>query len=213
MLPNYKFQISSSEDNFDDGASIDKVPGYLATEYGSEEYGNPLTPLNSCLWGLNHSNDTGTFRIKNIDRPADPEYDVVSGIFEIIEASFCFDTNMRPIIAWRTTISTCRLRYFDSTTNNYTILNLPDSVVAPTCFLDLKNPILVYAGFSDALCFYMEADGIHLSVRIQRERFQTAHPCFTIKAIESTPVITRVGKSKDNRVKLALRGLEFVSSP
>jgi len=213
MLPNYTFRESATEDNFDDGASIDKVPGYLATEYGSEEYGNPLTPLNSCLWGLNHSNDTGTFRIRNIDRPADPEYNVVSGIFEVIEASFCFDTNMRPIISWRTSSNACKLRYFDSTTNNYTTLNLPDSIVAPACFLDLKNPILVYAGFSDALCFHMEADGIRISARIQRERFQTAHPCFTVRVTQSVPVITKVGKSRDNRVKLALFGLDFVSSP
>lgn len=212
MLPNYTFRISPSDANFD-SASLTKVPGYLATEFGSEVYGNPATPLDSCMWGLSHSNDTGTFRIKNLDIAGSVDHSIVSGIFNVIDASFCFDTNMRPIIGWRHANDACRLRYFDPSPSDYVIMNLPDSKVTPACFLDIKNPILVIAGFPDALCFHLSEDMLQIVVRVQREKFQTIHPCFTVEIEGESPCIVKVGKSRENRIKLALREVRFISSP
>lgn len=84
----------------------------------------------------------------------------------ITEASFAFDQNMNPVVAYMQN-GQAKFYWFDTAVSGYVTTVLPAGTRSPKCCLDDKRPSQVAA--SDILLFY--ARGTKLYYREQRDRY------------------------------------------
>jgi hypothetical protein len=128
----------------------------------------------------------------------------------VTELSLSFDSNMRPSVAY-TSNGVAKLRYYDTLTEDYSTLALPNGSRNPRLCHDDKRPEQATSNNSDVCLFYLRDDKVYY--RVQRERYEIENQIATL-AIDNA-VLTKVGMSSGLRVQLELEGGKdlLVSSP
>lgn len=104
--------------------------------------------------------DAGDFKITG----AGPELTVVA-VPGALSATFAFDRNMNPAVAWNTS-SGAKLYWYDSAAEAYATTDYPDAVRAMVIHDDVRD---IAEARSDVLLVYQRASGLY--VRQQRDRY------------------------------------------
>lgn len=82
---------------------------------------------------------------------------------------FCFDQNMRPLIAWTESDKEGYLYWYDSSASDYVTWNFGSNIVSPQLTLDEKADR--GSSTNDVILMYIRDSD--LNFRVQRERFLT----------------------------------------
>lgn len=113
----------------------------------------------------------------------------------ITEFSMTFDQNMQPFLAYVQN-KIARFRWYDTTVNQFVVVDLPAGSITPKCCLDDKRSRETPS--SDILLFYVNNGNLYY--RQQRDRF-------TIEYLLKTGVggtLKQVGMNLVNRMQLIL---------
>lgn len=101
-----------------------------------------------------------------LSAPNYPETVLIDGSF-VTDISIAFDNNANLYYVW-TVEGITRLRWFNTTTSAYDVMQLPAGIRTPKLTLDDKRP--TQSGVNDVLLFYIGADNKFYHRR-QRDRF------------------------------------------
>jgi hypothetical protein len=161
------------------------------------------------LWGLTYDGPSGQIFLSTLADNGLTANGPQIPIFAVTNAtrlSFTFDANMRPCLCWESILTgQVSLRYFDTVAANFVVLNITGARSALLTH-DVKDFVPHQLGMTDAVLFYINAAN-QLSLRIQRERFQTERRC---AQMSGTPKLITCGLSSDNRIKIKIKDGAYV---
>lgn len=109
--------------------------------------------------------------------------------------SFCFDQNMRTVLAYTLASGVSYFRWYDAQAAGYVVTSLGSDVRTPQLTLDTKTE--KSSASNDVLLTYLRSD--KLMLRGQRERFLTEH--VLVNGISASKRLINFGMSTKNRLQ------------
>lgn len=209
-LNNYTFRLSATGEDFLFGdLSFPKPDVIKDREIGGVAIGDSSQGMAVRLWGLTYDGPSGQIFLATLTpdglTPNGPQIPIFA-VTNATRLGFTFDANMRPCLCWEDILtSQVFLRYFDTLSSNFVVFNITGARSALLTH-DVKDFVPHQLGMTDAVLFYINAAN-QLSLRIQRERFQTEHRC---AQLSGTPKLVACGLSSGNRIKIKMKDGAYV---
>lgn len=189
MIPNDVVKAYAQPLTFLEGDNIN-ITATSESELGGLKLGDATGGLLQAVWNLSYVNETITVHA--------PDGTVVlNKVYPgLIKASFCFDQNMRLIIAY-STIKGLFLEWFNIVTGKVDILQLPYS---RSFRLTLDDKRFETINLSDVILFYITKEN-KLAYRLQRDRYTKE---YLTGDVEEGYSIGRVGMCSNLRLGVEL---------
>lgn len=177
--------------------SPDNIPKRPTIDYemGGVGLQNPSRGLNFQQWRGWFDRSLGSVLLESPNTPA-------TVIFEqegIRWLSFSFDQNMRWCAVYTLADGASYLRWYDSAMPGYRVSELEAGVISPFLSLDDKRDSQIQN--SDIVLAYIHNQTLYL--RVQRERFQTAH--VWAEDLPKDWIIRNFGMSNKLRLQMEIR--------
>lgn len=194
-----------------EGASFLPPDSELTTRITEKEKGgialsDPSQGISVHDWVCLYEASNGNIYVKNLNTVV--TYTVLTGIMNVTDLSFAFDSNMRVNIGYKLVSGESKIYYYNSITEDFTTDTLPSGAGAPRLCHDDKRDEMVVLNVTDVLIFYIYNNKLYYL--LQRERFLTPHQVATVSA---GTVLDKVGMSDDLRILAQISNGTFVSSP
>jgi len=185
--------------------SLEEESPLIEYEDGGVALSDPSQGISGYTWKLTYIPSTGTIMLKNT--VTNVSTDFLTGIMDVVGASFAFDSNMRPAIGYQLSNGDSKLYYYNTVTESYSTLSFPAGTGCPRLCHDDKRAPMVGLNTTDILCFYISPDNI-LSYRQQRDRYAVEYPVATLAG---SPTLKKVGMSVSLRLRVTIHGGQLVS--
>lgn len=186
-------------------------PDYLETsdmldyELGGIGINNATAGLQYQIWTMRVVPTGGVLDPVNIvlSAPNTPAF-VLFSLAGISEASFCFDQNMQPFVAFVQN-GNARFRWYDATLPGFVITDLPIGSYSPKCSLDDKRSIENILGKSDIIIGYINNDNLYM--RMERDRYTVEHFLYgDLTTRIANPHLERIGMNNMGRLQFLVKG-------
>jgi len=179
------------------GARNRPITRALDYEDGGIAIQNPSGGLNRQVWQarLLHAGEAGSFVQMQAETGAPF---VLWQRPYMSEFSFTFDQNMQPVLAY-VEDGAAFLRFYDSLTQDFSILALGAGVITPRVAFDDKRDFLGYAQ-SDVLLAYVHSGNLYQ--RKGSERYQNTH---LIRAGVGSAGLIKIGMNRQLRMQYRVK--------
>ena len=139
------------------------LSAYKGSVFGGTEYGkfNGFVSLDN--WMYSYTPTNGTLQVWK-ENDEDVRYEIFTSIFGISEISFTFDKQMLPVATYMQK-GICKVYFFDSSLNKYTIIDIPEAVTPKVALNSIRtfhiqdsNVVLGYVKGENTLCVRLQQD-------------------------------------------------------
>lgn len=172
----YLFRSSSAEFLAPD-STVTGDP-LISKERGGIALSDPSEGINTYVWVSSYDDIAGDIKLTNETTLV--ESTIITGVLNVTQISFAFDSNMRPSIAYVLATGEAYHYWYDSVIEDYTTTLLPVGTTTPRLCHDDKRFFFVTNNTTDVILGYLLSNTLYF--RLQRERYQTDHAIATVSA-------------------------------